>query len=163
MKDRRGIYLAAMIVVASLVYFGCGDTDTGNKSGTSIESPVTAEHRGNIDNQATISGIPAPIAKEVIFNDFKDISDNETPQAVLGGTFYLNRLYLPSSYSGTDGEVFYVSMEDGHIVVLQKYQIGVQTDGSLKYQVVETRDDIDKPSGDFEAYSLRKGEWQLIQ
>ena len=161
MKDRRGIYMAALIIMASLVYFGCGDGDSSSPTGTRIETPTTAENRTGFDT-ATIKGSTAAIDKQAIFDDFTDLSDNELPAGVLGGTFFINRLYLAPGYSGAAGETFYASLEDGHIVVLQEYQIVAQTDGSLKYELINTIDNSDQPSGDYDVYSLRKGEWQLV-
>lgn len=162
MKDRRGIYMAALIIMASLVYFGCDDSKTGSQSSNQVQTPVTAESRPGFEN-ATITASTKPIDKQIIFDDFKDMADIEVPDGVLGGTFFLSRLYLPAGYSGAAGEDFYASLEDGHIAVLQHYQIVNTPDGTLKYELVETIENSDSPSGDYEAYTLRKDEWQKVQ
>ncbi len=162
MKDRRGIYLAVFILAASLVYYGCGGSGVNNNGNTQVNKMENAESR-SLTGDETLSKTPVPIDRQAIFDDFKDLSDNDIPAGVLGGTFFPGRLYLPEGYKGQAEDIFYLSIEDGHLLILQKYQVKQQPDGSLKYQLIQNLENQDEPEGSFEAYSLRKGEWQPVQ
>ncbi len=101
------------------------------------------------------------ISKEKILKDFENLKDKNIPMAVLGGTFYTTRAYFPLDFSGEAGNVFYVSMEDGHIAVTQKYMLKYEKSSasSYVYDFIQRWEDYRPPQGRFETYSFNGSQW----
>ena len=106
----------------------------------------------------------ANIDKKAILQDFSDLRDNNVPPGTLGGSFYPTYLFFPKDFQGKNGDEFYLSMEDGHIMLTQKYiiQPQVSKDGKptqLLYQVKDTWENYRPPLGKFETYSFNGEIW----
>lgn len=106
--------------------------------------------------------LPPVISKEEILTDFQDLEDNDIPEGKLGGNFYVTHLYFPAGFQGQKGDVFYVSLEDGHIVITQYYIIQKEQDESEKliYRVKDTWENFQPPDGKYETYVNNEGKWQ---
>lgn len=108
-------------------------------------------------HKAEVISVPS-ISREIILQDFKDLEDNEIPKGQLGGTFYPTIINFPTDFSGHKGQEFYVTMEDGHIILTQKYLIElIDNEGQqqeLMYKVKDNWENFIPPEGKFESYSF---------
>lgn len=67
---------------------------------------------------------PPTVSQTTIINDFREMKNIQVPtEAELGGHFYATELLFPAEFKGQVGDVFYVRMEDGHILATISYSI----------------------------------------
>jgi len=138
MKARRVIYLLAFLLVGFIVFkYGQGNEIT-----------------------------PAPsISKQDVLKDFADLKDNQDiPDGTLGGSYYTTAVFFPDDYVGDRGDEFYVSMEDGHVMLTQKYtiqEIGAtkEKSGKLLYKVKDNWENFRPPTGKYETYKYDGQKW----
>ncbi|NLW43860.1 MAG: hypothetical protein GXY92_01600 [Syntrophomonadaceae bacterium] len=76
------------------------------------------------DNNASLPQKPPAVSQATIISDFRELKDIQVPtEAELGGQFYATELLFPEGFKGEAGDVFYVRMEDGHILTTISYRI----------------------------------------
>lgn len=67
---------------------------------------------------------PPAVSQAMVISDFRDMKNIQVPMdAELGGHFYATELLFPAEFNGRVGDVFYVRMEDGHILATISYRI----------------------------------------
>ena len=143
MNIRRLIYVLALVIAALLIY----NYNLEDKQSPQLTPP-----------EVTVS-------KESILNDFVDLTDKNTPEPVLGGTFYPTYGYFPADFQGKEGDMFYISMEDGHIGYTQKYSIQAidKTQGNkTTYELIDKWEDYRPPEGRFEKYRYDGSKWAKV-
>jgi len=78
---------------------------------------------GENNDPSTPQNTPA-VSQATVISDFRELKDIEVPtEAELGGQFYATELLFPEEFKGEVGDVFYVRMEDGHILATISYRI----------------------------------------
>lgn len=107
---------------------------------------------------------PASISQEAVMADFADLKDNDVPAGKLGGTYYTTQVAFPDDYTGDQGDEFYVSMEDGHVALTQRYiieEVGASKEksGKLVYKLKASWEDFIPPAGKFETYEYDGKSW----
>lgn len=107
---------------------------------------------------------PASISKNDILTDFADLKDNDIPAGKLGGTYYTTHISFPDDFTGDQGDEFYVSMEDGHNTLTQRYiieQIGASKEksGKLVYKLKVSWENYVPPTGKYETYKYDGKSW----
>lgn len=133
MKLKRPLLYVLAIVVMILIYRQYG--------------PI------NNNNRVTIPVPPDPIAKEQIFKDLSDLSDNKLPvEPILGGSFFTTAIRIDPNFKGVDGDRFYASIEDGHIGYILEYSLKEQYDRKLVYQVSRVIEGTTWPAGEGAVY-----------
>lgn len=110
---------------------------------------------------------PASIDKDTVMADFADLKDNEVPAGKVGGTYYTTQIAFPEDYMGDQGDEFYVSMEDGHVTLTQRYiieEVGAtkEKSGKLVYKVKASWDNFVPPAGKYETYKNDGKSWTKI-
>lgn len=138
MKVRKLVYMLVLLVVGMLVYTS-GQNDSG------------------------LENVPS-ISKEVIFDDFKDLSAHQNEVKSLGESFYPTDIFFPAGFYGYQGDEFYVTVQDGKSVATLKYLIReVSGDKGarkvLRYEWKDTWESFKPPGGKFESYELRNNSW----
>jgi len=140
MKSRRILYLLAMALVAYFLY-----TNTQTKT---IDTPQSITH-------------------QQIFTDFADLSDNDIPEATLGGTFFTTEIFFPGDFTGDAGDEFYVTMEDGHTMYTQRYIIEKETQSDktakLVYKLKVNWENFRPPAGKYESYKFDGEKWTQVK
>lgn len=133
MKFKRPLIYVLVIVVMILIYRQYG--------------PI------NHNDRVTIPLPPDPIAKEQIFKDLSDLSDNELPvDPILGGSFFTTAIRFNPDYKGVDGDQFYTAIEDGHVAYVLQYSLKEQYDRKLIYQVSRVIEGTSWPAGEGNVY-----------
>ena len=141
MKPRRIIYLLAMALVAYFLY-----TNTQTET---IDTPQSITHKE-------------------IFADFADLSDNDIPEATLGGTFFTTEIFFPADFIGDAGDEFYVTMEDGHTMYTQRYIIEKKINqpdetAELVYKLKVNWENFRPPAGKYESYKFDGEKWTQVK
>jgi hypothetical protein len=141
MKSRRIFYLLALAVVAYYLY-----------TNSQIETINT----------------PSSITHKEIFADFADLSDNDIPEATLGGTFFTTEVFFPDDFTGDDGDEFYVTMEDGHTMYTQRYIIQMEETKpdetpKLVYRLKVNWENFRPPAGKYESYQFDGAKWTQVK
>ncbi len=138
MKMRRYIYLIVFVMVGFMIYqYGDGKTIAP----------------------------PQSISKQDVMKDFADLKGNkDIPSATLGGNYFATEVFFPDDYVGEQGDEFYVSMEDGHVMLTQKYiieVIGASKDksGKLLYKLKDNWENFRPPAGKYESYKYDGKTW----
>lgn len=76
------------------------------------------------DKNASHPPDPPTVSQSTIISDFRELKGIQVPtEAELGGQFYATELLFPEEFKGEVGDVFYVRMEDGHILTTVSYRI----------------------------------------
>lgn len=133
MKLKRPLIYVLLVIVMVILYNYYGITKNSNK--------------------VTVVPPPDPIKLEQIFTDFTDLEDNELPvEPVLGGTFYTTALMISPDFKGIDGDLFYASIEDGHVAYILEYSLKEQYDRKLVYQVSRVTEGSTWPITDGDLY-----------
>lgn len=140
MKIRSFIYLIAFIVIG-LIIFKYGD-------GKEIVPPSS-------------------IGKQDILKDFADLQENDVPQGTMGGTYFTTAISFPDDFVGDQGDEFYVSMEDGHVALTQRYiieQIGAtkEKSGKLIYKLKANFENYTPPAGKYETHKYDGKTWTKV-
>ena len=141
MKPRRILYLLAMALVAYFLY-----TNTQTET---IDTPQSITHKE-------------------IFADFADLSDNDIPEATLGGTFFTTEIFFPADFIGDAGDEFYVTMEDGHTMYTQRYIIEKKINqpdetAKLVYKLKVNWENFRPPAGKYESYKFDGEKWAQVK
>lgn len=142
MKARRIIYLIVFLMAAVFIF----------KYG---------------DNRQIVF-YPDSISKQDVLKDFADLSDNKNiPAGELGGNYFATEVFFPDDYIGDQGDEFYVTLEDGHMQLTQKYLIEkVATKGDksgiLKYKLKENWENFKPPAGKYESYKFDGKKWTKV-
>lgn len=110
---------------------------------------------------------PASINKQDILTDFADLQNNDIPKATLGGTYFTTAVFFPDDFVGDQGDEFYVSMEDGHVTLTQRYiieQIGASKEksGKLVYKLKANWDNFTPPAGKYETHKYDGKTWTTV-
>lgn len=110
---------------------------------------------------------PASIGKQDILADFVDLQDNDVPEGTLGGTYYTTAISFPDDFMGDQGDEFYVSMEDGHVALTQRYiieQIGAtkEKSGQLVYKLKANFENFTPPAGKYETHNYDGKTWSKV-
>ena len=140
MKIRSFIYLLAFLIIG-LIIFKYGD-------GREIIPP-------------------ASISKQDILTDFADLRDNDIPDGTMGGTYFTTAISFPDDFVGDQGDEFYVSMEDGHVALTQRYiieQIGASKEksGKLVYKLKANFENYTPPAGKYETRKYDGKTWTEV-
>jgi hypothetical protein len=135
MSARRIVYLIALVIVGIVVYY----------SGSYNQYPVTESY----------------ITKESILNNFKNFSGYQNDAKTLTGNYKTTDIFFPADYSGSQGDEFYVTIQDGQTVITLKYVIKERSDKphQLEYQLKDTWENFKPPQGKFETYHLQDNRW----
>lgn len=120
----------------------------------------------NYGNEKEIAP-PASISKQDICTDFENLQDNDVPAGQLGGIYYTTHISFPDDFLGDKGDEFYVSMEDGHNTLTQRYiieEIGASEEksGNLVYKLKINWENYVPPAGKFETYRYDGKKWTKI-
>ena len=110
---------------------------------------------------------PTSISKQEILADFADLQDNDIPEATLGGTYFTTAISFPDDFVGDQGDEFYVSMEDGHAPLTQRYiieQIGAtkEKSGKLVYKLKANWENFTPPAGKYETHKYDGKTWTTV-
>lgn len=111
---------------------------------------------------------PQSISKQDVLNDFADLQDNQgIPSGTLGGNYFTTEVFYPDDYIGDQGDEFYVSMEDGHDMLTQKYtikEIGStqEKSGKLQYELKDNWENFKPPAGKYESYKYDGKKWTKV-
>ncbi len=110
---------------------------------------------------------PTSISKQEILADFADLQDNDIPEATLGGTYFPTSISFPDDFVGDQGDEFYVSMEDGHVTLTQRYiieQIGASKEksGKLVYKRKANWENYTPPAGKYETHKYDGKTWTKV-
>lgn len=141
MKIRRMIYLLVFALLAYFLY---------------------------VNSQTELIAAPQSITQQEIFADFADLTENDIPEASLGGQYFTTEIFFPDDYVGDAGDEFYVSMEDGHTIYTQRYiiqEIGAQSEkaGKLVYKLKANWENFQPPAGKYESYKFDGEEWNKVK
>lgn len=72
---------------------------------------------------------PPTVSQATIISDFREMKNIQVPmEPELGGQFYATELLFPVEFRGQVDDVFYVRMEDGHILATVSYRIDELTE-----------------------------------
>ena len=140
MKIRSFIYLIVFLIVGFII-FKYGD-------GQEIVAPTS-------------------ISKQAVLADFADLQNNEIPEAELGGAYFTTAISFPDDFVGDQGDEFYVSMEDGHVTLTQRYiieQIGASEgkSGKLVYKLKANWENFTPPAGKYETFKYDGKTWTTV-
>ena len=110
---------------------------------------------------------PTSISKQDILADFVDLQNNEIPEAALGGTYYTTAISFPDDFIGDQGDEFYVSMEDGHVTLTQRYIIeqivaSNEKSGKLVYKLKANWENFIPPAGKYETHKYDGKTWTTV-
>ena len=110
---------------------------------------------------------PESVSKQDILTDFADLQDNDIPAGTLGGTYFTTAVSFPDDFVGDQGDEFYVSMEDGHVALTQRYiieQIGASEDksGKLIYKLKANFENFTPPAGKYETHKYDGKSWSKV-
>lgn len=111
---------------------------------------------------------PASLDKDAIMTDFADLKDNDIPVGKLGGIYYTTQICFPDDFMGDQGDEFYVSMEDGHVTLTQRYiieEVGAtkEKSGNLVYKLKADWENFVPPAGKYETYKYDGKNWTKIK
>ncbi|MGI6550130.1 MAG: hypothetical protein ACOX4Q_08890 [Syntrophomonadales bacterium] len=110
-------------------------------------------------------GLTTPtVSQATVINDFREMKNIQVPtEAELGGHFFATELLFPAEFEGRVGDVFYVRMEDGHILATISYRVEEVTDevpAKATYTPLKDHGPDYVPEGD---YTTRSIEEQLVE
>jgi hypothetical protein len=139
MNARRIIYIIALAIVGMVVYY----------SGSFNQYPETESF----------------ITREAILNDFKDFSGHQSESKTLAGNYKTTDIFFPADYNGSQGDEFYVTVQDGQAITTLKYVIKEKANKphQLEYQLKDTWENFKPPQGKFETYHLQENKWEKKQ
>lgn len=111
---------------------------------------------------------PASIDKEAVMTDFADLKDNDVPAGKVGGAYYTTQIAFPDDFVGDQGDEFYVSLEDGHVALTQRYiieEVGAtkEKSGKLIYKLKANWENFVPPAGKYETYKYDGKSWSLVE
>lgn len=135
MNARRIIYIIALVIVGMIVYY----------SGDNSQYPETE----------------SSITRKTILNDFKDFTGHKNEAKSLAGNFKTTDIFFPDDFNGSQGDEFYVTVQNGQLIATLKYVI-TEKDGNtrqLEYILKDTWENFKPPQGKFETYHLQDNKW----
>lgn len=115
------------------------------------------------DNPSPPKNSPA-VSQATVISDFRELKDIQVPmEAQLGGHFYATELLFPVEFKGKVGDVFYVRMEDGHILATISYRIEELTKDvptKASYTPLKDHGPGYAPDGEYTVKSIEEQELQ---
>lgn len=110
------------------------------------------------DKNASPPQNPPKVSQATVISDFRELKNIQVPtEAELGGQFYATEVLFPEEFKGEAGDVFYVRMEDGHVMTTISYRIEEVTEdvpARATYAPLEDLGARFEPEGEYTVKSL---------